>query len=326
MIERTCNLSPRLITSAAIRSSLLPEQTFSSISNRPTLSSITYHGLGMNTVGPLVDSAWLAAHLGDPGLRVIDFRWQEGQPGRPGYEAGHIPGAVFVDLEADGLSGHQAGGGRHPLPGRHAFEAAMRDAGVNHDSAVVAYDDQNGFTACRLWWTLRYFGHDAVAVLDNGLAGWPGALATGWDSALRGDFVAGVPRTSMKVDYRDVRKLPGDSILLDARRPDRYRGEVEPTDPRAGHVPGAFSAPWGGNLDSEGRFKTPDELCRRFSDLRVQDGSHVVAYCGSGVSACVNLLALEIAGLTGARLYPGSWSDWSTRSDAPAATGTGVPI
>jgi thiosulfate/3-mercaptopyruvate sulfurtransferase len=129
----------------------------------------------------------------------------------------------------------------------------------------------------------------------------------------------------MKVDYADVRELPGNSVLLDARRSDRYRGEFEPADPRAGHIPGAFSAPWGGNLDGAGRFKTPDELRRRFRDLRVQDGSDVVAYCGSGVSACVNLLALELAGLADARLYPGSWSDWSTRPDAPVATGDDTP-
>jgi len=150
-------------------------------------------------------------------------------------------------------------------------------------------------------------------------------LATGWHSVPRGDFVADEARTWMKVDYRDVRELPGDFILLDARRPARYRGEFEPTDPRAGHIPGAFSAPWGGSLDSAGRFKPPDELVRRFSDLRVHNGSHVVAYCGSGVSACVNLLALELAGLTGARLYPGSWSDWSTRPEAPVATGDDMP-
>jgi thiosulfate/3-mercaptopyruvate sulfurtransferase len=281
-------------------------------------------GAGVNNLGPLVDSAWLAAHLGDPRLRVIDFRWQQGRPGRAGYEAGHIPGAVFVDLEADGLSGHGAGGGRHPLPERQAFETAMRDAGVDRDCAVVVYDDQNGFTACRLWWTLRYFGHGAVAVLDNGLAGWPGPLETGWHSVPRGDFVAGEPRTSMKVDYGDVGELPA-AVLLDARSPARYRGESEPTDPRAGHIPGAFSAPWGGNLDRAGRFKPSDELRRRFGDLGVEDGSHVVAYCGSGVSACVNLLALELAGLGGARLYPGSWSDWSTRSGAPVATGDGAP-
>ncbi len=167
----------------------------------------------------------------------------------------------------------------------------MRDAGVNRDCTVVVYDDQHGFTACRLWWTLRYFGHDGVAVLDSGLAGWPGPLATGPHSVPRGDFVATEPRMSMKVEYEGVRDLPGGCVLLDARGPERYRGEVEPTDPRAGHIPGAFSAPWGGNLDGAGRFKCPDELVRRFRDLRVDDGCDVVAYCGSGVSACVNLLA-----------------------------------
>jgi thiosulfate/3-mercaptopyruvate sulfurtransferase len=276
----------------------------------------------MSTFGPLVDAAWLADHLTDPNLRVIDFRWQEGQPGRVGYEAGHIPGAVFVDLEAEGLSAHHRdGGGRHPLPDRRAFEDAMRSAGVNRDSVVVVYDDQNGFTACRLWWTLRYFGHDAVAVLDNGLNGWPGPLAVGEHEVPRGDFVAGTPRTSMRLDYDDVRQLPADVILLDARRPARYRGEFEPTDPKAGHIPGAGSAPWGDNLDERGGFKPPAELRRRFEELGVRDGSDVVAYCGSGVSACVNLLSLELAGLPGARLYPGSWSDWSTRPDAPIATG-----
>jgi len=275
----------------------------------------------MSRIGPLVYAAWLAPHLGDPDLRVIDFRWQEGKPGRTGYEAGHIPGAVFVDLEVEGLSGHQMGGGRHPLAEREAFQAAMREAGVNRDSIVIVYDDLNGFTACRLWWMLRYFGHQAVAVLDNGLAGWSGPLETGWHAVPSGDFLAGEPSTVMKLDYEGVRELTGEAILLDARRPTRYRGEFEPTDPRAGHIPGAFSAPWGGNLDSAGRFKTPDELRCRFGDLGVEDGSHVVAYCGSGVSACVNLLALELAGLPGARLYPGSWSDWSTRSDAPVATG-----
>jgi thiosulfate/3-mercaptopyruvate sulfurtransferase len=283
-------------------------------------------GPGMNPdLGPLVDAAWLGAHLDDPPLRVIDFRWVQGQPGRAGYEAGHIPGAVFVDLEAEGLSGHQAGGGRHPLPERQAFEAAMRDAGVDRDSTVVVYDDQQGFTACRLWWTLRYFGHDAVAVLDGGLAGWRGPVATGPHSVPRGDFVATEPRTSMKVDYEDVRDLAPGYVLLDARGPERYRGDVEPTDPRAGHIPGASSAPWAGNLDGAGRFKAPDELVARFRDLHVEDAGDVVAYCGSGVSACVNLLALERAGLTGARLYPGSWSDWSARPGAPVATADETP-
>jgi thiosulfate/3-mercaptopyruvate sulfurtransferase len=279
----------------------------------------------VNGIGPLVDASWLAAHLDDPRVRVIDFRWEEGGPGRPGYEAGHIPGAAFVDLEAEGSSCHGAGGGRHPLPERHHFEEAMRAAGVNRDSLVVVYDDHNGFTACRLWWMVRYFGHDAVVVLDNGLAGWEGPLETGSPGVPRGDFAAAEPRSSMRLDYEDVRRLPPEILLLDARRAERYRGEVEPVDPRAGHIPGARSAPWGGNLEGSGRLKSSAELRRRFEELGVYEGAEVVVYCGSGVSACLNLLAMEVAGLPGARLYPGSWSDWSTRPDAPVATGDETP-
>jgi thiosulfate/3-mercaptopyruvate sulfurtransferase len=279
----------------------------------------------VSDVGPLVDAAWLAGHLADPRLRVIDFRWDQDRPGRPGYESGHIPGAVFVDLEAEGSSGRGTGGGRHPLPERHAFEEAMRTAGVDRDSLVVVYDDHNGFTACRLWWMLRHVGHDAVAVLDNGLAGWAGPLETGSPPVPRGDFVAGDPRTAMTLDYEEVRRLPGDAVLLDARQAARYRGEIEPVDPRAGHIPGARSAPWAGNLAESGRLRSPGELRRRFRELGVREGAEVVAYCGSGVSACLNLLALEVAGLPGARLYPGSWSDWSTKPGAPVATGDETP-
>jgi thiosulfate/3-mercaptopyruvate sulfurtransferase len=277
-------------------------------------------GNGMDTAGPLVDAAWLAAHVGDPRVRVIDFRWQPDRSGRAGYEAGHVPGAAFVDLDGEGAAGRQAGAGRHPLPERQAFEAAMRQAGVDRGSMVVVYDDQNGYTACRLWWMLRYFGHEAARVLDHGLAGWPGPLAIGSEAVPEGDFVAGEPPTSWKVDYEQVRDLPGHAVLLDARAPERYRGEVEPMDPKAGHIPGALSAPWSGNLDPTGHFLTPDELRRRFQELGVRDGGDVVCYCGSGVTACVNLFALERAGMTGARLYPGSWSDWSARPEAPVAT------
>jgi thiosulfate/3-mercaptopyruvate sulfurtransferase len=269
----------------------------------------------------LVDSAWLAEHLDDPRVRVVDFRWQVGKPGRAGYEAGHIPGAVFVDLESEGASRRAAGGGRHPLPERQAFEAAMREAGINRNSLVVAYDDQNGFTACRLWWMLRYFGHDDVVVLDNGLSGWAGPLETGWHRVAPGNFVAAEPLTSRKIDYDGVRALPPEVLLLDARSPARYRGELEPADPKAGHIPGARNAPWDGNMDEQGRFHSPGELRKRFGDLGIEDAHEVVAYCGSGVSACVNLFAMELAGLRGARLYPGSWSDWSTRPHAPVATG-----
>jgi thiosulfate/3-mercaptopyruvate sulfurtransferase len=264
---------------------------------------------------------WLAEHRDDPDLRVIDLRWYlDGRSGRAAHEAGHVPGAVFVDLEGD-VSGHVPNAGRHPLPTPEAFQRAMRAAGVSRGSTVVVYDDSGGGTAARLWWLLRYFGHESAAVLDGGLAAWPGPLVTGPEAAPPGDFVAGPPRRELAVDYEEVRQLPEGSVLLDARAPERYRGEVEPVDPRAGHIPGARSAFFRGNLDGRQRFLPPDALRRRYEELGAGDGSRVVVYCGSGVNACHDLLALERAGIEGARLYAGSWSDWSNRPEAPAATG-----
>lgn len=275
----------------------------------------------MSTFGPLVSGAWLRERLADPDLRVIDFRWyQDGRSGRDAYLAGHVPGAVFVDLEGE-VTGPRPGLGRHPLPEREAFERAMRAAGVRRDSRVVVYDDQAGLSAGRLWWMLRYFGHPEVAVLDGGLGAWPGDLASGEPHVEPGDFVAGAPRPGWRVDFEDVRRLPDATVLLDARSAERYRGEPHPLDARRGHIPGARSAPWDANLGPDGRFKPPDELRRRFQELGVQRGEDVVAYCGSGVSACHDLIALELAGLPGARLYPGSWSDWTAREGTPAETG-----
>jgi thiosulfate/3-mercaptopyruvate sulfurtransferase len=272
-------------------------------------------------MGPLVDAQWLLENLDDAGLRVIDFRWYlDGRSGLEAYRKGHIPGAVFVDLEGE-VTGHQAGGGRHPLPEREAFQRAMREAGVNRDTSVVVYDDQGGSPAARLWWLLGYFGHGAAAVLDGGVGAWPGGLATGEETVPGGDFVAAEPRLDMKLDYEAVRELARPSVLIDARAPRRYRGELEPVDPVAGHIPGARNAPWEDNLGPDGRLKSPDQLRQQFAALGIHDGSNAVAYCGSGVTACMDLLALEVAGLRGGRLYPGSWSDWSSRPDAPVATG-----
>jgi thiosulfate/3-mercaptopyruvate sulfurtransferase len=272
-------------------------------------------------MGPLVDAQWLLENLDDAGLRVIDFRWYlDGRSGLEAYRKGHIPGAVFVDLEGE-VTGHQAGGGRHPLPEREAFQRAMREAGVNRDTSVVVYDDQGGSPAARLWWLLGYFGHGSAAVLDGGVGAWPGGLATGEETVPGGDFVAAEPRLDMKLDYEAVRELARPSVLIDARAPRRYRGELEPVDPVAGHIPGARNAPWEDNLGPDGRLKSPDQLRQQFAALGIHDGSNAVAYCGSGVTACMDLLALEVAGLRGGRLYPGSWSDWSSRPDAPVATG-----
>lgn len=276
----------------------------------------------MTAFGPLVSADWLRTHVNDPDIRVIDFRWYlDGRSGREAYLGGHIPGAVYVDLSGD-VTGHQEGAGRHPLPEADAFAREMRQAGVGSGSRVVAYDDEGGFVAGRLWWMLRYFGHDAVALLDGGLPAWGTPLSTEDVQPAPGDFVAGTPRDERKVDYEDVRALRGgDTLLIDARAGERYRGDVEPMDPQPGHIPGARSAPWAGNLAPSGRFRSPEELRQRFERLGVRGSEDVVAYCGSGVSACHNLIALEVAGLPGARLYPGSWSDWSARDDAPVATG-----
>lgn len=271
---------------------------------------------------PLVSAGWLAAHLTDPDVRVIDFRWYlVGKQGRGEYLRGHIPGAVFVDL--DEVTGDE-GGGRHPLPSREQFQAAMRRAGVSADTLVVAYDDAGGSTAARLWFLLHLFGHDKVAVLDGGLQAWTGGLDTGEASPPPGgDFEAKAPRLEWVLDYDDVRRERESHILLDARAPERYRGEQEPIDPKAGHIPGARSAFFGDNLDADGRFLSREKLRARFRNLGIGDASRVIAYCGSGVNATHNLLALELAGLRGARLYAGSWSDWSAHEDAPVATGEG---
>lgn len=275
--------------------------------------------LASRQFGPLVAGGDLYERRADADLRVIDFRWYlDGRSGKAAYDAGHIPGAVFVDLDRE-VTGQ--GDGRHPLPGRAQFELAMRRAGVDRGSRVVVYDDLGGFSAARLWWLLRYFGHAPVAVLDGGLSAWPGELSREAVRVRAGDFVAASPRSEMKLDYEGVRGLASGAVLLDARAPERYRGEVEPIDPRAGHIPGARSRPWQANLDERKRFRSREDLRGRFRELGLEDGSHAVAYCGSGVSACHNLLALEIAGLSGGRLYEGSWSDWSRRPEAPAATG-----
>lgn len=266
--------------------------------------------------GPLVDAAWLRDHLDDPDLRVIDFRWYlSGKDGRAEYVRGHIPGAVFVEL--DDVTG--AGAGRHPLPSRGEFEAAMRSAGVNARTRVVVYDDAGGSVAARLWFLLRWFGHSAQAVLDGGITAWGGPLQGGEVAVARGDFEASRPDPSKILDFDAVAGLR-DVPVIDSRAGERYRGETEPIEPKKGHIPGAKSAPYAGNVDERGRFLPPDQLQARFEQLGVRQGDGVVVYCGSGVNACHNLLALELAGITDARLYAGSWSDWSRR-DAPVATG-----
>lgn len=266
--------------------------------------------------GPVVSADWLHDHLGEPDVRVIDFRWYlVNRSGHDEYLHGHIPGAVFVDLDA--VTGRE-GGGRHPLPTAVQFENAMQEAGVSSRSRVVVYDDATaGPTAARLWFLLGLFGHRAQAVLDGGLQAWGSPLEAEESHVERSDFHAAGPDMSCVLDFNAVRALPG-MPLVDARLGERYRGEKEPIDPKAGHVPGARNMPYTEIVQADGRFKSPEELRRQYGQLGATDGA--VFYCGSGVNATQHLLAMEIAGLPNARLYAGSWSDWSNR-DLPVATG-----
>jgi len=269
----------------------------------------------MPDFGPLVSAAWLAGHLGDRDLRVIDLRWYlDGRSGRDAHRAGHVPGAVFVDLERDLTA--PSGPGRHPIPGPAQFEETMRAAGVDDRSRIVVYGDDGPYSSARLWWLLRYYGHPAVAVLDGGISAWTGPLETGAVEPARGDFAARPPDRSMVVDRRQVQDARG-ATLFDARLGERYRGETEPIDPKAGHIPGALNVPWKANLDEQLRFRPPAELRELYT---AAGGREVIAYCGSGVNAAIDLLAMTLAGIEGARLYEGSWSDWS-RQDLPVATG-----
>jgi thiosulfate/3-mercaptopyruvate sulfurtransferase len=273
------------------------------------------------TFGPLVDVAWLRAHLGRPDLRLVDCRWKLGQPGagREAYLAGHIPGAAFLDLDTD-LSGPPSARGRHPLPERERFEAAARGAGISASTRVVAYDETGESGAARLWWLLRHFGHEAVAVLDGGAAAWRAAgagLLPGEETPAPGDFVAAERRD----DTASADEIAGstDLTLIDARAPERYAGRAEPIDPAAGHIPGARNVPFG-ELARGGSFLPAEQLRERLEGAGATGDGEFVAYCGSGVSACTLVLAAELARLR-ARLYPGSWSEWCARG-GPVEAGT----
>jgi thiosulfate/3-mercaptopyruvate sulfurtransferase len=276
-----------------------------------------------------------------PGPVLLDIRWRlGGPPGLASYRAGHLPGAVFVDLDRD-LSGPPGAGGRHPLPAAARFQAAMRRAGVRDGRAVVVYDEADAMAAARGWWLLRYFGHDRVQLLDGGYRAWVAAgqpVATGDDHAAPGDFTArpgGLPL----LGAAGAAWLARYGLLLDARTAERYRGDTEPVDPVAGHIPGAVSAPAAASLGPDGRFLPPDLLRARFAALAAQASVPAMAravpgtrgggsaapagvgvYCGSGVTAAHEVLALALAGQLAA-LYPGSWSHWITDPGRPVATG-----
>ncbi len=273
--------------------------------------------------GLLTNPATLARELaGEAPPLIIDARWRlGGPPGADSYRAGHLPGAVFVDLDSD-LSGPPGGGGRHPLPAAAAFQAAMRRAGVSAARPVVAYDDGDCIAAARAWWTLRYFGHRRVRVLDGGFGAWTAAglpVSADVPQIRPGDFTAAAGGMAV-LDADGAAALARSGVLLDARSAERYRGEAEPVDPVAGHIPGAVSAPVTGSSTPDGRFRQPAALARRFAALGVTAGRPAAAYCGSGVTAAHEVLALELAGLQAA-LYVGSWSGWITDPGRPVATG-----
>jgi thiosulfate/3-mercaptopyruvate sulfurtransferase len=269
----------------------------------------------------------LAAHLDDPTWRVFDCRHDLANPqaGEAAYRLGHIAGAQFLHLDRD-LAGPLSGrNGRHPLPAPAAFAALLARRGVANDSQVIVYDDIGGAYAARLWWMLRWLGHDAVALLDGGMQAWQGAGYAQSDripqvQPARFDWKLSEP-TVNTADIAAQLPRPG-MMLIDARSPDRYRGENETIDPVAGHIPGAINRPFRDNLDPTGRFKTAARLRREFAGLLgARPAETTVCYCGSGVTACHNLLAMEIAGLSGAQLYPGSWSEWCSDPARPVATG-----
>jgi thiosulfate/3-mercaptopyruvate sulfurtransferase len=274
-------------------------------------------------VNPLAGVADLARELAAPQTPVLlDVRWRlGGPPGIDSYRAGHLPSAVFADLDRD-LSGPPGPGGRHPLPAAAHFQAVMRRAGVSEGRPVVAYDDGDAAAAARAWWLLRYFGHRSVRVLDGGFRAWRAAgqpLTTAEPAAEPGDFTAR-PGHMPLLDAAGASATARSGVLLDARAAERYRGETEPVDPVAGHIPGAVSAPAAGNLGSDGSFLAPAELRERFATLGAAAGAAVGVYCGSGVTAAAEVLALEIAGIPAA-LYVGSWSSWVADPACPVATG-----
>lgn len=255
---------------------------------------------------------------------VLDVRWALGDPhGREHYAHGHIPGAVYVDLDTELASPPSPQEGRHPLPDLAELQTAARRWGLHAGQAVVVHDDLGNTAAARAWWLLRYAGATEVTLLDGALGAWRAAglpLETGVPTApAPGDVVlkpGGLPVT----DADGAAELAVDGLLLDARAAERYRGEVEPVDPRAGHIPGAVSAPTGENLAADGTFLPPEALRKRFEELGAGAGSRIGVYCGSGVTAAHQIAALALAGFE-ATLFPGSWSAWSADPARPAATG-----
>jgi Rhodanese-related sulfurtransferase len=267
----------------------------------------------------LVSTNDLAAIIQKDDVIVVDCRFDltDVSAGRRSYETAHVPGAVFADINEDLAAKPTGTNGRHPLPAPSAFLSTLGRLGISNDAQVIAYDQDTGMYASRFWWMLRWMGHDAVGVLDGGYARWvaEGRPTSAGIEQKTARVFHGRPNDAMVASIADVSAGPP---LLDARAPERYRGDVEPIDRVAGHIPGARNHFYKDNLAADGTFRTPAELRALFArSLDDASSEDVVCYCGSGVTACHNLLALEHAGLHGARLYPGSWSEWSSDSARP---------
>ncbi|WP_323132580.1 sulfurtransferase [Kineococcus indalonis] len=276
---------------------------------------------------PFVSAADLAAQLDDPDLVLLDVRWRLGDTtGREQHRAAHLPGARYVDLDAELSAPPSPAAGRHPLPAVADLQRAARRWGLRASSRVVAHDDAGGAAAARAWWVLRWAGFADVRLLDGGLAAWRAAglpLEAGEVVPAPGDVELGGGGALPSVDADAAAAVAARGVLLDARAPERYRGEVEPVDPRAGHVPGARNLPPGSLTDADGLLLEPGELRERLAAVGVVPGAEVVASCGSGVFASLAVAQLAAAGV-GAALWPGSWSQWSADPSRPAATGPGT--
>lgn len=272
----------------------------------------------------MVEPGWLLDRLNDPHIVILDCRWQLANPsyGRQAYQRDHIPGARYVDIGQDLSAPPGRYGGRHPLPTPEQFQRVMESLGVDDSSYVVVYDEE-ATAAARCWWLLQYFGHGEVSLLNGGYPAWRrlGYPVTDAAPTVQPSHFTPRPDPRMVADYQTVRHLSQYFPVLDARAPERYHGHHEPMDAKAGHIPGAQNAPYTEVLNPDGTFRSPDDLRRIFP---LAASKEPIVYCGSGVSACVNIVALRLIGAD-PLLYPGSWSDWIQHEDAPIAASPGSP-
>lgn len=272
----------------------------------------------------IVSMRWLLARMYEPDVVIADCRFLLGQPdaGREAYEAGHIPGAIYLDLEKDLSAPVTEHGGRHPLPDPAALASRLAKAGIGSNSRIIAYDDQGGMNASRLWWLLRYMGHEQVYVMDEGFSAWQNAkfpVTTDVPVQIPSSFDVKL-QPQMLASVEDVQHASsnGSAVLIDSRDARRYAGLEEPIDAKAGHIPGAVNYFWKDVLGADGRWSGVEALEERFVRLGKDDA--IIVYCGSGVSACPNVIALEEAGFSNVKLYSGSWSDWISYEENAVAT------